>query len=316
MRRILFFSLIVIVYSSCNKSNSNNPTPSGGGQDTLNNWVKGSSAGAELDDVWFLTEKTGFVAANAIYTSTDSGKNFTGANGTSNFKVFNLQFLDNLYGFAQGVNQLAVTRDGGASWTLKSLPTNNAFTSQFLFPSTGYYNDYSLGLYKTTDSGSTWRQIYSGAGQGPNFIFSFVDTLHGFLMVNGNFSKTVDGGISWQSVTTGVTGPSFTTYYKMQFLDTLTGYCASPAGLFKTSDGGKTWSNLLPVATTYMVPFFLDKTNGYCLAANAIYKTTNGGNSWDISCKLGTDDFSGMYFLNMNTGWATTFGGYVLRLHP
>ena len=117
-------------------------------------------------------------------------------------------------------------------------------------------------------------------------------------------------------VTSNITDTSFKTYYKMQFLDTLNGYFGSPSGLFKTSDGGKSWSNILPRQTTFMVPHFFDNNNGYCLAANTIYKTTDGGNNWTVSCKLGQDDFSGMHFLDINTGWATTFGGFVLRLKP
>jgi photosystem II stability/assembly factor-like uncharacterized protein len=315
MRSLLFFALIIILYTSCSKSNSGGSTTPPG-LDTLNGWVKGTSAGAELDDVWFLNSNTGFVAALGLYISSDSGKTFTPVGNTSAFNVFNLQFLDGVTGFAQGTNQLAVTQNSGASWTLKPLPTNAGYSFQFVNASTGFYNDYASGLYKTTDSGTSWNQVFNGTGLGPNFMFSFADSSHGFLMVNGSFSKTVNGGASWQPVASGVVGNSFSSYYKMQFLDTLTGFCASPTGLFKTSDGGQTWVNLLPVATTYMVPLFLDKTNGYCLAANSIYKTTTGGNSWTVSCKLGADDFSGMHFLDMNTGWATTFGGYVLRLHP
>jgi photosystem II stability/assembly factor-like uncharacterized protein len=317
MRRILFFALIITGYISCSKSNSNNPAPPTGGLDTLYNWVKGNPAGAELDDVWFIDNKNGFVlSASSIYASTDSGNTWSAVPNTSSFKVFNIQFLDNLQGYVQGTNQLGITKDGGKTWTLKSIASGNAFTSQFLYPATGYYNDYNKGIYKTTDTGTTWNLILNGAGKGPNFIFYFLDSLNGFSMVDANCSKTVDGGVSWQLVASNITDSNFTTYYKMHFTDTLNGYCGTPKGLFKTADGGKSWNNTLPVETTFMVPYFFDKNNGYCMAANIMYKTTNGGTSWSVSCKLGKDDFSGMHFLDMNTGWATTFGGYVLRLKP
>jgi photosystem II stability/assembly factor-like uncharacterized protein len=135
-------------------------------------------------------------------------------------------------------------------------------------------------------------------------------------MVNAHFNKTTDAGNSWQVLSSNITDTSFKSYFRMQFLDTLNGYFGSPNGLFKTSDGGKSWTNCLVRQTTFMVPHFFDKNNGYCLAANTIYKTTDGGNNWAVSCKLGQDDFSGMHFLDINTGWATTFGGFVLRLKP
>ncbi len=136
------------------------------------------------------------------------------------------------------------------------------------------------------------------------------------MMNNGNFSKTIDGGAHWQLVTSNVAVPNFTGFFKMQFLDTLNGFCASPNGLLKTTDGGITWSNSLNVAAGLMVPYFLDTKNGYCLQNNHIYKSTDGGATWTVSCELVNDTFSGLHFLDMNTGWACTLGGKVLILKP
>ena len=74
MRRILFLSLGIFLYLSCSKSNSSSSSPSTAEVDTLNNWVKLSNAGFELDDIWFTDVKTGFVAgATSIFTTTDTG---------------------------------------------------------------------------------------------------------------------------------------------------------------------------------------------------------------------------------------------------
>ncbi len=318
MRRILFFSMSVCLYLSCSKSNSSSSSPPSSTEvDTLNNWVKVSNAGFELDDVWFTDIKTGFITgATSIFSTSDSGNTWTGVSNTGSFKTFNIQFLDNLHGFVQGTSQLGITVDGGKTWSLKSIASGYAYTFQFVSPATGYYNDYNKGIFKTTDTGTTWKLIYDGTGKGQNFFFDFLDSSNGFSMANAQISKTIDGGNSWQLVASNVTDTSFKTFYKMQFLDTLHGYFSSPAGLFRTSDGGKSWSNILPRQTTFMVPHFFDNNNGYCLAANTIYKTTDGGNNWTVSCKLGQDDFSGMHFLDINTGWATTFNGFVLRLKP
>ena len=317
MRRILFFSMSVCLYLSCSKSNSSSSSPTTTEIDTLNNWVKVSNAGFELDDVWFTDIKTGFIAgATSIFSTLDSGNTWTVVSNTGSFKTFNIQFLDNLHGFAQGTSQLGITVDGGKTWSLKSIASGYAYTFQFVSPATGFYNDYNKGIFKTTDTGTTWKLIYDGTGKGQNFFFDFLDSSNGFAMANAQISKTIDGGNSWQQVASNVTDTSFKTFYKMQFLDTLHGYFSSPAGLFRTSDGGKSWSNILQRQTTFMVPHFFDSNNGYCLAANTIYKTTDGGNNWTVSCKLGQDDFSGMHFLDINTGWATTFGGFVLRLKP
>ncbi|HZZ75110.1 MAG TPA: hypothetical protein VFE04_04250 [Puia sp.] len=324
MRRILFLSLSVCLYLSCSKSNSSSsPSPSTTAADTLNHWVKLSNAGFELDDIWFTDIKTGFAVGStsssgttSIYTSTDSGNTWTPINNTSGFQVFNIQFLDNLRGFVQGTKQLGITVDGGQTWVSKTISSGYAYTFQFLTPSTGYYNDYNKGIYKTTDTGTTWNLVYDGTGNKPNFFFDFLDSSNGFAMLNLQVNKTNDAGHSWQVTSSNVADTSFRSFYKMQFLDSLDGFFGSPSGLYKTSDGGKSWTNCLARQTTFMFPHFFDKNNGYCLAANTIYKTTDGGNTWVVSCKLGQDDFSGMHFLDVNTGWATTFGGFVLRLKP
>ena len=137
-------------------------------------------------------------------------------------------------------------------------------------------------------------------------------------MLNGNFLKTEDGGNIWQIVA-NVTLANFTGFYKMQLLDTLTGYCATPDGLLKTINGGKTWTNCLPVtglSSNFIIPRFFDVNNGYCMTSDGIYKTTNGGVNWTTSCRISSHQFSGIHFLDMNTGWACTFDGYVYSLKP
>ena len=100
----------------------------------------------------------------------------------------------------------------------------------------------------------------------------------------------------------------------MQFLDALHGYSCSTTGLYKTNDGGVTWTNVLPAAASFMVPYFFDINNGYCLVDNEMYKTSDGGQHWTRSCKLANDKFSGLHMFTMNSGWASSFSGYVLRL--
>jgi len=317
LTRVILFAIVVLTIASCSKSSSGPSVTAPTQLDTLYSWTKGNQVAADVEDVWFNDGQHGYITSNTdILSSSDGGVSWATVPNTNGYKVFNLQFVDALHGFAQGTANLGKTNDGGKTWTFKLLASMAGYTSQFLTPSLGFYSDYNKGIYKTLDSGSTWKLILDGSGAGPNFIFDFVDSLHGFNMVNDNFSNTVDGGFSWHLVASAITASTFTTYYKMHFTDTLNGYCGSPLGLFKTADGGKTWKNVLAKQTTFMVPWFFDTANGYCIAANILYKTTNGGDSWAVSCKLGTDDFSGMHFLDMNTGWASTFGGYVLRLKP
>ena len=178
MRRILLFALIIGVYISCKKSSTSDPTPPPPSQeDTLNGWYKQSNSGIELEDIWFTDVKNGFVAgANGLYASTDSGNTWSGIAKYQWISRFQYAVPDNLHGFVQGLSQMAVSVDGGKTWKQKSLPTSNAFTFQFITPSTGFYNDYKKGIYKTVDTGNTWNQYFTGQVTDSNFIFNFLDT--------------------------------------------------------------------------------------------------------------------------------------------
>jgi photosystem II stability/assembly factor-like uncharacterized protein len=325
MKRIIFVPIVFLVCMSCSKNNqSSSTTPPIGTNpptDTLNSWVPGGSVGgsSDLQDIWFIDNQNGFIISaipNQLFSSSDGGLNWIPITGTSGFSMINLQFLDKLNGFAQGSNQIESTVDGGVHWSITQLPTGTAINFQFVNPMTGFYNDESTGIYKTVNGSISWNQIVISTGGQQLIPFYFLDTLNGFMMNNGNFSKTIDGGAHWQLVSSNVEVPNFTGFFKMQFLDTLNGFCAGPNGLLKTTDGGITWSNSLNVAAGLMVPYFLDTKNGYCLQNNHIYKTTDGGATWTVSCELVNGTFSGLHFLDMNTGWACTLEGKVLILKP
>lgn len=322
MKKKLLIPIVFLVFLSCGKNNQSssttppvNTTP----VDTLNSWVPGGSVGGtnNLQDIWFVDNQKGFIAApTQLFSSSDGGLNWTAIPNTSAFSLINLQFLDELNGFAQGSNQIESTTDGGLHWSITQLPTGIAINFQFINPSTGFYNDEIMGIYKTVNGGINWNQIVNGTGGQQLTPFYFLDTLTGFMMNNGNFSKTVDGGAHWLLISSNVTVANTSGFYKMQFLDSANGFCASPNGLLKTTDGGVTWSNSLKTPSGLMAPYFLDTKNGYCLENNYIRKTTDGGATWTVSCELANDTFSGLHFLDMNTGWACTIVGKVLILKP
>jgi photosystem II stability/assembly factor-like uncharacterized protein len=285
-----------------------NPVP----LDTLYDWVRIGRITYTMLDIWFTSATVGFITNDSsLFKTVDNGITWSKISNSSNVDIFNLQFVDDQNGFVQGASKLGITQDGGTTWVFKNLPSTSAIYFQFTSPTIGFYSDAVQTIQKTSDAGNHWTSISNTAQK--SFPFYFLDSSMGFSMYNGDCNKTADGGLNWVTKKTQV-ATNGQGYYKMQFLDTLTGYCATPAGLSKTTDGGVTWANCLPSTTRFMIPYFIDAGNGYCLDNDAIYKTTDGGQHWTLSCKLNNDRFSGSHFLDMSTGWASTFGGYFLRL--
>ena len=263
-------------------------------------------------DIWFTSNMDGFMTNDSLlFVTHDKGISWFQIPGTLHPIIENLQFLDSQNGFAQGGNQLGITNDSGKTWVFKTLPNISILFFQFVSTTTGFYADYTLGIMKTIDAGNHWTSVLTNTQK--NFPFYFLDSLRGVAMGGGDFSVTTNGGSNWTLKTAHVTTYD-AGYYKMQFTDTLTGYCATPQGLIKTTDGGTTWTTCLPTTTKFMIPYFIDANDGYCISGSTIYKTTDGGKNWTVSCQLSNDRFSGLHLLDMNTGWACTFGGYVLRL--
>lgn len=214
---------------------------------------------------------------------------------------------------------MGVTLDGGSSWSFKPLASgeNYAVSFQFVTASTGFYFNHNNAFFKTADAGDQWNPMAGFSGS--ITCFYFLDSLNGFYMNTSSCNRTTDGGLNWTKISAGTFTSLGTQFDKMQFLDALNGYSGGNAGLFKTTDGGITWSLSLssPIPASiqaFIIPQFFDVNNGYCLAGNSIYKTTDGGAHWTLSCSVAGDYFSGFHMIDMNTGLACTFGGYVLRL--
>jgi photosystem II stability/assembly factor-like uncharacterized protein len=235
----------------------------------------------------------------------------------------NLFFVNPQFGFAQGAGQLASTIDGGNSWTIQSLPTDIAQTIFFTDPSTGFYGDESGGgLEKTMDAGKTWLTVFSDPGKPQNYYPWFLNSDTGFVATGaGSFASTADRGQTWQSKTGVLPVNQYDqSYNQLFFLDKNHGFYACPTGILKTINGGQSWQNVLSDSVdqiginTINVIRFVDSNTGYYKGLTTIYKSSDGGQTWSLNCKLGSDYFIGMYFLDIHTGWACTNNGRILRI--
>jgi photosystem II stability/assembly factor-like uncharacterized protein len=131
--------------------------------------------------------------------------------------------------------------------------------------------------------------------------------------------KTTDGGGTWAPLTTGVTDPIYSIYFK----DNSTGFAVGSAGLaIRTTDGGTTWTPMTVPGVSNdalnRVQFPENGQIGYIGAyprsmGGKVLKTTDGGSTWS-SISVGSP-LQWSYSVGMatdNIGAVVGKGGMVL----
>jgi photosystem II stability/assembly factor-like uncharacterized protein len=170
-------------------------------------------------------------------------------------------------------------------------------------------------VLKTTNGGTTWSSLWTGADQGVEDI-CFTDMNTGYIGGwSGYFAKTTDGGLTWTPMTPGT---DIYYYACIDFKDAQHGVVGAqtnsstiPAAVYYTSDGGATWATGtgltgIPVKVVYTT------ANTYFIVNNSgeIQKSTNGGQTW-TSVKTGLGTLVGIDFYNPMIGIATADDGYL-----
>jgi photosystem II stability/assembly factor-like uncharacterized protein len=181
---------------------------------------------------------------------------------------------------------ILLSEDGGASWSHK-LRLAGSFFGVAIVP-TAPPTVYALGgegIFASTDTGTTWRQIAPVFEPGPAFEFA-VDsadaaTLYASSPYNSSFWKSTDAGAHW----------SFSTDFAPGHLLSLPGVLlGADTDLSRSEDGGETWER---VALPWWSIFFLEADPTAPAAAwlgvhgGGLLHTADGGRTWESKGQRG-----------------------------
>jgi gliding motility-associated-like protein len=302
--------------------------------DTGRNWVRESSLPQGRNYSAFATWAFDFLPSGKLITmgqggvvadstpggSFNSSYVFVGSNGNK------VDFVDCNNGIVTGGGSIAVTTDGGASWTNKDRADFiNSFYNISGFNYTqlnrAYFAVSNGTLYRSVDQATTLDPIFSDfnyqmndvVGKGNDTIYAV-----GYASVlptasrKSSFFRSTNSGTTWQTIDIAVTTttPAFTapTINRMAFPSRLIGYVSgSRNAVYKTNDGGTTWTDISPFPTlnfgpagfpnttvTYTSICALDDNTVFVVGnmftnvgVRRIYKTIDGGVTWtDITSNL------------------------------
>ncbi len=142
--------------------------------------------------------------------------------------------------------------------------------------------DFGL-VYKSTDEGISWLQIYDfGPFTNPSNL-KFINADTGFVNIYGNHYRTFDGGISWTQ---------FGTFPKLKIFQNslFTSYTSNDTTYIdKSINLGNNWTTLFQHYQVGNEPYILsvvDNSNAYFINPNEldrVYKTTDGFLSTDTA---------------------------------
>jgi hypothetical protein len=134
---------------------------------------------------------------------------------------------------------------------------------------------------------------------------------------NGVLQRSTNGGTSWSSATSGLTGtPPWVTVWKQDPQTANTIYVGY-TDLFKSTNLGVSWTALTAIPGTGTIrEFVVAPSNSltiYVLKSSGIYKTTNGGTSWTnvtgtVPVGSASPEFICIDPLDANNAWVVLSG--------
>jgi photosystem II stability/assembly factor-like uncharacterized protein len=302
--------LMLPIYYGCSKNSSPDEPPVA--VDTLGaGWKKISVPDINFNDIFFITNNTGFaVAGSDIFKSSDGGNNwqpvYHSPNGFVNIAMGNESNIV----FVTYTSKIIFTKDGGNSFdsvTIMSDVINDAYFGNAT-------TVYAVGksFWKSTNAGSTWTKLYDFPSMGYKSLHFLTDQI-GWMAGTGGVFKTTNGGVTWEQKTVAPGFDFSSSVGSVYFIDGNTGYISDGSHIGKTTNGGTSWSRIFTANSPYQDLHFVSATTGYFTDSKYIYKTIDGGTTWNKEVALQNKTIIELHFTDATHGWACGTGGVILK---
>jgi len=236
-----------------------------------------------------------------------------------------------------------------SNWTaLDTKVSGNLNSVYFLSDSVGFACGDSGTVIKTTDAGSSWRQIELKGINKRLYDIKFASWNTGYIVGEGGlFLVSNNSGESWDAINVGSSASLFKIYaqnniciiagyngvvfrssdgghswnkayssgslalFCMKFTDDKTGFIAGKDGaILKTTDKGVSWNKLDSFTSNYIKDLdFSDSQSGLTAGGTDIFRTKDGGKNWDkLNFNLSTA-LSGIRYIGYSTWIAISSNG-------
>src|ERR1700730_1172232 len=286
-------------------------------------------AGKDLNTVYFLDNKRGWVAGDDGFLSRTDDAGITWAQQTVGTKdgINDIYFRSKEDGFLLAGNTIFITHDSGNRWSearrFLSTEFNGATAELYSVRFSSKKKGWVVGsisknerivdsiLVYTEDSGITWQRQRAPT-RFELIHLDFVDDKHGWIVgADGTILYTFDGGHSWNRQNSGTKA----TLYHVDFRDDKRGWTVGERGtILKTTDAGQTWMPVeSKVRATLLSVQFVNGEEGWVVGrSGTILRSDDGGLSWIQQENQTRQNIYALSF-NKKVGWAVGGDGVVLR---
>lgn len=189
------------------------------------------------------------------------------------------------------------TTDGGAGWmstgggAIGTDAVYNIYGIDDMNALLTTSNSSATFIYRTSDGGSTWTQVFTQSGGFLDGIVMF-DSANGLVYgdpVGGNWElyKTTDGGQTWNAAPALSQNGSEAGWNNALFAsDSSVYFGTNNSTVYYSSDMGNTWTPQTTAQTNSYSVWFNDSSRGLIGGETALNITTNGGLNWDTTSAL------------------------------
>ena len=282
-------------------------------------WVQQNSGVSELlNDVYCITENIVVAVGNngTILKTTDGGAYWVQKTSGTGYNLEKVQFPNPNVGYAVSViGEILKTLDGGDTWNMIYSFGNSDTRDISCVDENIFYYTYNYTLYKTINGGISFQVINT-----PQFIqnIQFINEMVGFASGNDGLLKTNDGGLTWISIGSVLSGFGIG-YTPFFFYNETVGYKISSEGnLYRTTDAGVTYTYLTTVSST-MLKLFAPSENIIwgvtpVLTLDGLqYYTMRGEIADGVFQRIDASSplLKSIYFANPTTGYGVGWDGLV-----
>lgn len=281
----------------------------------------------KINDINFPSPAVGYACGDngELLTSIDSGFTWTMLPIVSSPILNQIVFSNDSVGLLSAFdsNILAYiylrTINGGMSWDTILQGVPDLFGVSFSNDSTLFV--YGRSIYRSTDYGNTWNQIFVPTDRKTfTAIHFFNDSIVSGIVDNGGqLRHSTDGGHSW-SYQNYYLSTTFKNYFfnqndSISFAYGGTDIGGDRANLLKSTNSGQTWQYITKRIDDYDIYHaqMLSSKDGYCQLRSHVTKTNDYNNSIQVvlTGAPGAEFFYGLFFTDINNGYVVGIDGSV-----